>query len=106
MLKAAGYPNGLDLKLWVTNATASVRAAQVLKAQLATVGIRATVTPMDSGTRNAKLWGVQDPKKAEFDLYYGGWSTSTGDADWALRPLFATESWVTYLVQCLLFQQS
>ena len=71
-----------------------MRAAQVLKAQLATVGIRATVTPMDSGTRNAKLWGVQDPKKAEFDLYYGGWSTSTGDADWALRPLFATESWV------------
>jgi glutathione transport system substrate-binding protein len=63
LLKAAGYPNGLDLKLWVTNATASVRAAQVLKAQLATVGIRATVTPMDSGTRNAKLWGVQDPKK-------------------------------------------
>ena len=94
LLKAAGYPQGLDLKLWVTNATASVRAAQVLKAQLATAGIRVTVTPMDSGTRNAKLWGVQDPKKAEFDLYYGGWSTSTGDADWALRPLFATESWV------------
>lgn len=94
LLKEAGYPNGLDLKLWVTNATASVRAAQVLKAQLATVGIRATVTPMDSGTRNAKLWGVKDPKQAEFDLYYGGWSTSTGDADWALRPLFATESWV------------
>ncbi|ORM61733.1 glutathione ABC transporter substrate-binding protein [Pantoea rodasii] len=94
LLKAAGYPNGLDLKLWTTNTTASVRAAQVLKAQLATVGIRATVTPMDSGTRNAKLWGVKDPKEAEFDLYYGGWSTSTGDADWALRPLYATESWV------------
>ncbi|ALV90633.1 MULTISPECIES: glutathione ABC transporter substrate-binding protein [Pantoea] len=94
LLKEAGYPNGLDLKLWTTNATASVRAAQVLKAQLATVGIRATVTPMDSGTRNAKLWGVKDPKQAEFDLYYGGWSTSTGDADWALRPLYATESWV------------
>lgn len=71
-----------------------MRAAQFLKAQLATAGIRVTVTPMDSGTRNAKLWGVKDPKQAEFDLYYGGWSTSTGDADWALRPLFATESWV------------
>lgn len=94
LLKEAGYPNGLDLKLWTTNTTASVRAAQVLKAQLSSVGIRATVTPMDSGTRNAKLWGVKDPKQAEFDLYYGGWSTSTGDADWALRPLYATESWV------------
>ncbi|GAB7263672.1 hypothetical protein DZJ_02220 [Dickeya ananatis] len=37
---------------------------------------------------------MKDPKQAEFDLYYGGWSPSTGDADWALRPLFATESWV------------
>jgi len=94
LLKEAGYPNGIDLKLWSTNATASVRAAQFLKAQLATAGIRVTVTPMDSGTRNSKLWSVSDPQKAEFDLYYGGWSTSTGDADWAMRPLFATESWV------------
>ncbi|MCL6408874.1 glutathione ABC transporter substrate-binding protein, partial [Dickeya dadantii] len=47
-----------------------------------------------SGMRNAKLFGVKDPKDAEFDLFYNGWSPSTGDADWALRPLFATESWV------------
>ncbi|MBJ7223385.1 MULTISPECIES: glutathione ABC transporter substrate-binding protein [unclassified Brenneria] len=94
LLKEAGYANGLDLKLWTTNATVAVRSAQFLKQQLSQVGIRATVTPMDSGARNAKLWGVKDPKQAEFDLYYGGWSTSTGDADWALRPLFATESWV------------
>ena len=44
--------------------------------------------------RDAKLWGVTQPAKAGFDLYYGGWSTSTGDADWALRPLYATQSWV------------
>jgi len=94
LLKEAGYASGLDLQLWSTNATAAVRVAQFLKQQLGSVGIRVTVTPMDSGTRNAKLWGVKDPKQAEFDLYYGGWSTSTGDADWALRPLFATESWV------------
>lgn len=94
LLKEAGYADGLDLKLWTTNATASVRSAQFLKQQLGAVGIRVTVTPMDSGSRNDKLWGVKDPKLAEYDLYYGGWSTSTGDADWALRPLFATDSWV------------
>lgn len=46
------------------------------------------------GFRNAQREAVgrSGPEKAEFDLYYGGWSTSTGDADWALRPLFATES--------------
>ena len=26
-------------------------------------------------------------------MYYAGWSASTGEADWALRPLLATESW-------------
>ncbi len=26
-------------------------------------------------------------------MYYAGWSSSTGEADWALRPLFSTEAW-------------
>ena len=29
---------------------------------------------------------------AEVDCYLSGWSTSTGDADWGLRPMLATES--------------
>nr|WP_113868682.1 glutathione ABC transporter substrate-binding protein [Brenneria salicis]NMN90053.1 glutathione transport system substrate-binding protein [Brenneria salicis ATCC 15712 = DSM 30166]RBP59265.1 glutathione transport system substrate-binding protein [Brenneria salicis ATCC 15712 = DSM 30166]RLM31475.1 ABC transporter substrate-binding protein [Brenneria salicis ATCC 15712 = DSM 30166] len=94
LLKEAGYPNGISLKLWTTNRTDYVRSAQFFKQQLEQVGIKVTVTPMDSGMRNAKLFGVQDPKQAEFDLFYNGWSPSTGDADWALRPLFSTESWV------------
>ncbi len=94
LLKEAGYDQSQTLQLWVANKTSAVRSAQFLKQQLGAVGILVKVVPMDSGTRNDKLWGVTDPKKAEFDLYYGGWSPSTGDADWALRPLFATESWV------------
>ncbi|MFM2486853.1 glutathione ABC transporter substrate-binding protein [Celerinatantimonas yamalensis] len=94
LLKEAGYGNGLKLNLWTSNATTSVRSAQFFKQQLAQVGIQVKVVPMDSGARDAKLWSVRDPKKAQYDLYYGGWSPSTGDADWALRPLFATESWV------------
>ncbi len=94
LLKAAGYDHGLTMQLWVANKTSSVRSAQFLKQQLGAVGILVKVVPMDSGTRDAKLWSVKDPAKAEFDMYFGGWSPSTGDADWALRPLFASESWV------------
>ncbi|MBF9002072.1 MULTISPECIES: glutathione ABC transporter substrate-binding protein [Vibrio] len=93
LLKEAGYANGLTLNLWTSNSTPRVRTAQFVKQQLGQVGVKVKVVPMDSGTRDSKLWNVKDPKKAEFDLYYGGWSPSTGDADWALRPLFATESW-------------
>ena len=38
-----------------------------------------------------KSW--QDPQSAPVRLYYVGWSTSTGEADWALRPLLYGESW-------------
>ena len=34
-----------------------------------------------------KIWSVQNPDDAELELYYGGWSPSTGDADWGIRPL-------------------
>lgn len=94
LLKEAGYPDGISLKLWTTNRTDYIRSAQFFKQQLEQVGIKITVTPMDSGMHNAKLFGVKDPKDAEFDLFYNGWSPSTGDADWPLRPPYATEPWV------------
>ncbi|MFB6434513.1 MAG: hypothetical protein ACFC1C_00365 [Candidatus Malihini olakiniferum] len=34
--------------------------------------------------RNAKLLGVKDSKDTEFDLFYNGWSPSTGEVIWAL----------------------
>ncbi|MEI8631892.1 ABC transporter substrate-binding protein [Vibrio sp. PP-XX7] len=66
LLKEAGYSKGLKLNLWTSNATERVRSAQFVKQQLGQVGIQVKVVPMDSGTRNAKLWSITDPKKAEF----------------------------------------
>ena len=40
-----------------------------------------------------KVESWQDPKTAPVRLYYVGWSTSTGEADWALRPLLDGDSW-------------
>ena len=34
-----------------------------------------------------------DATTAPVRLYYVGWSASTGEADWALRPLLGSESW-------------
>lgn len=94
LLKEAGYETGLTLKLWTTNRTDYIRTAQLFKQQLAQVGVSVVVTPMDSSMRTEKLWSVKDPNKAEYDLFYNGWSPSTGDADWAIRPLYDSHAWV------------
>jgi glutathione transport system substrate-binding protein len=60
---------------------------EFLQQQLAQINVELEVIPMEAGTMSDKIWGVSDPKDAEIELYYGGWSPSTGDADWGIRPL-------------------
>jgi glutathione transport system substrate-binding protein len=87
LLKEAGYANGFTAKLWGNNNTGSTKGMEFIQQQLAQIGIKVDIVPMESGTMSDKIWSVQDPGKAEIELYYGGWSPSTGDADWGVRPL-------------------
>ena len=50
------------------------------------------MAPLEAGLATAKLWGVQKPEDATMQMNYGGWSSSTGDADWGLRPLLHSKS--------------
>lgn len=36
---------------------------------------------------------LKKPEDAKLNMLYAGWSSSTGELDWALRPLLATASW-------------
>ena len=47
---------------------------------------------LEPGQRTEWVQTAPDPKTARVRLYYAGWSSSTGEADWALRPLLASES--------------
>ncbi|MGE8206860.1 glutathione ABC transporter substrate-binding protein [Heyndrickxia sp. NPDC080065] len=87
LMKDAGYENGFKTTLWVGNSSTSVKSAEFLQQQLAQINIKAEVVPMESGTMSDKLWGPQKPEDSQVELYYGGWSPSTGDADWGIRPL-------------------
>lgn len=87
LLKEAGVKEGMKAKLWGGNSSSTVKAMEFLQQQLAAVGITVEVVPMESGTLSDKIWSVQNPEDAELELYYGGWSPSTGDADWGIRPL-------------------
>ena len=92
LLAEAGYPNGFETELWGGNNSTAQKAMTFLQQQLSQVGIKAKITAQEPGQRVELLENVQKPEEAGVRLNWGGWSSSTGEADWALRPLFATSS--------------
>lgn len=91
LLKEAGYAKGFSATIWAGNDSQSTKAMEFLQQQLSKVNVKLKVVPMESGTMASKIWGV-DPKESDMQLYYGGWTPSTGDADWAVRPLLGGSS--------------
>lgn len=94
LLKEAGYESGFETTLWSAYTTTTAqKAIQFLQQQLAQVGIKAKVQALEPGQRTEWVQTAPDPEKAPVRMYYAGWSSSTGEADWALRPLLSTEAW-------------
>jgi len=87
LLAEAGYEDGFKATIWGANNSSAMKAMEFLQQQLAQVNVEVEVVPMEAGTLSDKIWSVEKPEDAEIDMYYGGWSPSTGDADWGIRPL-------------------
>ena len=75
------------------NTSANMKQGEFLKQQLAEVGIDVELISLESAIVNEKVQDTDAPgAEAEVDMYIIGWSSSTGDADWGIRPLLAKES--------------
>src|SRR6059058_5283765 len=93
LMTEAGFPSGFETELWSAyNHTTAQKVTQFLQQQLQQIGIRTKITLLEAGQRVEKVESWQDPATAPVRLYYVGWSASTGEADWATRPLLASES--------------
>lgn len=92
LLAEAGYPNGFQTEIFSRNSTSVIRAMQFLQQELAKVNVKVTVTPLEAGVEADRVWGAQSPEQSTVQMLYSGWSASTGDADYGLRPLLATAS--------------
>lgn len=89
LLKEAGYPNGFKTQLWSAfNTSTNAKAIQFIQQQLRQVGIQTETRMLESGQRVALVDGQKDPKASPVRLYLIGWSNSTGEPDWGMRPLF------------------
>ncbi|MDE1183439.1 glutathione ABC transporter substrate-binding protein GsiB [Paraburkholderia sp.] len=99
LLKEAGYPDGFETTLWSAyNYSTAQKVIQFVQQQLAQVGIKAQVEALEAGQRVAKVESAQDPATAPVRMYYIGWSSSTGEADWAISPLLASASFPPKMV--------
>lgn len=95
LLKEAGYPDGFETTLWSGNTTTNIKATQFIKQQLEAVGVKVNVENMETGTLEEKVTGYAKGtpgNEVGVEMYAIGWSPSTGDADWMIRPLLASES--------------
>ncbi len=93
LMKEAGYEKGFEVVFLTPNASNRLRATEMVQQQLAKIGITGKLESMDAASYFSKL---ENQKKDDLNplpfIGFGGWSASTGDADWGTRPLIATEA--------------
>lgn len=92
LMTEAGYEDGFSTEIWANSNTESLRAVQFLQQQLAQINVDVNVVPLEAGVAAQRIWSIESPEDAEVQMYYGGWSSSTGDADWGIRPLLLGEN--------------
>ena len=88
LLSESGYPQGFTATLWVPNDTFSQKQAVFLQQQFAQIGVKVTITPMESGTFDSSVYQAADTNKGQMILF--GFSPSNGATDWALRAELST----------------
>ena len=86
-LKKLGVEN-LHLRLWVPTASQSwnpspLKTAELIQADMAQVGVRVTIVPVDGRFQEARLMEMNH------DLTLTGWSTDSNDPDSFFRPLLS-----------------
>ena len=86
LLAEAGYPNGFEVTLTGGPSTIARRGMEFIQQQLAVVGVKVTVEALEAGVLTAKLYSTPAPEAAPIQMLLTGWSSSTGDADWGIRP--------------------
>jgi glutathione transport system substrate-binding protein len=96
LLAEGGFPQGFTTVLWLGNQTETIRLGEAIQQMLSKIGVKVNLQPMEAGTLTTMRYKPFAENQSQLNL--GGWSPSTGDADWALRPHFDSSSWPPTLV--------
>ena len=94
LLAEAGYPNGFEVNLWTPDGRYPMDAqiAEAVATQLAKVGVKVKIQRWEWAAYQTNT--RKPPEEAKYDMFLLGWAPSTGDADWAIRPLLYSSEWM------------
>lgn len=86
LLAQAGYPNGIDIELWVSTTQPFPRIAESIQAYLSQAGIRATIVQREAASvREAS-------RNGQVDVIVKDWFADYPDAENFLYPLLHSEN--------------
>ena len=93
LMKEAGYEDGFEVLFMAPNISQRIRVIEMTQQQLAKIGITGKIVTKDTASfyNTLETHKADDPNTPPF-IAFSAWSASTGDADWGIRPLLATES--------------
>ncbi len=91
LLSEAGYPEGFTTEIWTAPAQAPFnpdpkRAAAMIQADLAKIGVKAEIKHLDAATLHARML------KGEQQIILTGWAVQNGDPDNVLYGLLGCDS--------------
>jgi glutathione transport system substrate-binding protein len=91
LLAEAGYPNGFKTLLRGVAQTDPKEIMVAIQGQLKQVGVDVEIAALPAAALSADRFKPLEENRGEMD--YAGWSPSTGDADWGIRPLLTKDNW-------------
>ena len=86
LLREAGYPDGLSLKLWRSPRTEFKKLSAAIQQELGRAGIRIEIVERDAASARAAA------RKGEADLFLADWYADYPDAENFLFPLFHSQN--------------
>ena len=84
LMAEAGYPNGFEVTLTISDSQERVDIAEMVQNQLGKIGITVTVEPLENATYLDRIIA------GSCQMFILGWVTNTGDADYGMYEPFYT----------------
>lgn len=92
LMKEAGYEDGFSTEIWGSDSSKDKKGMQFIEQQLSEIGIDVEVKQMERGTLDTQINEPDSPEESTIQMWYVGWSSTIGDTDNAINPLFHSDS--------------